>query len=101
MKIVNKTSFPVMAFCWHLDHGSGSSIKIGSGETAEASGPYLGNMGDGETRLIIEGIVTCQEEPDNEKGFQVLKGKKLDLKNGKEGVTVCHCEDFVNFTLVG
>ncbi len=74
MKINNNTSFKIIAFCWHISHGYGDDVEIEPGESAEVNGPYIGEMGGGSCHVAIEGEISCHEKPDDEDGFQVLKG---------------------------
>lgn len=90
MKILNKTKETLIAFTWDTRFGSGDDIKIEPNQTGEPIGPFIGEMGGGECRLVQEGKIVCQENPDDKNGFQVLKGKQLELKTGTSGVTVRH-----------
>lgn len=90
MKIFNKTSQDLIAFGWHTEHGYGNDVKIVPGQSADISGPYLGGMGGGSCYITIEGEIACQEEPDDDNGFQVIAGGQLNLQAGNKGVTVRH-----------
>ena len=90
MKVINGTTYPLIAFGWHLERGYGSEVTINPGESAEVSGPYLGEMGGGDCHIAIEGEITCQEGPDDDKGFQVVLGGQLNLKSDNVGITVRH-----------
>lgn len=95
MKIINNTSFDVIAFGWHTEHGYGDEIKIKPAQFAYVSGPYIGEMGGKRCYITIKGEITCQEAPDDDNGFQVIPGSPLSLKAGNEGVTVRHFSDVI------
>ncbi len=90
MKIFNNTSYDLIAFCWHKDHGYGSDVTIKPNQSADILGPCIGEMGGGYCYAVIEGEITCQETPDDENGFQVGIGNQLNLQADKQGVTVRH-----------
>jgi hypothetical protein len=90
MEIFNDTSYDLIAFGWHTKYGYGNDIKIKSGQSADVSGPYLGEMGGGSCHVAIEGKIHCHETPDNDAGFQVIAGNQLNLQADDKGVTVRH-----------
>lgn len=89
MQVTNKTSYPLVAFGWHLQRGYGEDVTINPGETKEVLGPYLGEM-DGPCHVLVPGEISCQEGPDDGNGFQVTLGSQLNLKSDSVGVTVRH-----------
>ena len=93
MNIVNKTSFPVIALCWHKQYGYGYEVTIDPGQSKEVSGPYIGEMGEGSCRLAMPGEITCHEDEDGESGFYVSDGNQLSLGNGESGITIRHHEN--------
>ncbi|HOW60653.1 MAG TPA: hypothetical protein P5548_00950 [Candidatus Moranbacteria bacterium] len=90
MRIINKTSFNLIAFGWHTKYGYGNDVEIKTGQFADISGSYIGEMGGGSCCIAIEGEVICQETPDDENGFQVIPGSQLNLQAGDKGITVRH-----------
>lgn len=90
MIVKNKTSFNIIAVCWHRKHGPGKAVEISPGESSEVKGPYLGEMGGGSCHILIEGEIICHEGPDDENGFHVSKGEKLDVGAEEKGLTVFH-----------
>jgi hypothetical protein len=93
MKITNRCSFLVTAFCFDTTYGYGNDVDINPGETADVQGPYLGEMGNGKCFVHIEGDIICQETPDDTVGFQVEQGYPLSLEANGKGVTVRHHVD--------
>jgi len=90
MKVTNSTRYTLTAFGWHLGAGYGDDVPIGSGKTREVLGPCLGEMDGSECHIIIPGEIVCQEEPDDNNGFQVGLGNQLNLGAGEVGITVRH-----------
>ena len=91
MKVHNSTSYPIIAFVWHIRRGYGEDVTINPGETAEVIGPYLGKMGGGSCRIAFPGEISCQEGPDDASGYQVGVGNQLNLKSDSDvGITVRH-----------
>ena len=90
MNVVNKTTFPVIAMCWHETYGYGYEETIESGKSMDVSGPYIGEMGGGSCCLAMTGKITCHEKSDDEFGFHVSEGNQLNLGNGESGVTIRH-----------
>ncbi|MFZ2072465.1 MAG: phosphoglycerate mutase family protein [Minisyncoccia bacterium] len=90
MEITNKTSHPLIAFTWDTKHGYGKDYLLEPEETKEIVGPYIGEMGGGHCRLVQPGEIVCQSTPDDDNGFHVSKGKKLNLQADTSGVTVRH-----------
>lgn len=48
MRIINNTSFPIIAFCFDKSNKCGDDVAIDPGENEEVKGPYLGEMGGGQ-----------------------------------------------------
>jgi phosphohistidine phosphatase SixA len=90
MEVTNKTDYPLIAFTWDTKHGYGKDFLLEPGETKEIIGPYIGEMGGGHCRLVQPGKIVCQSTPDDDNGFHVSKGSKLNLQSGTSGVTVRH-----------
>lgn len=90
MDITNKTSFPVIAFGWHIERGYGNDVTIEPGETKLVSGPYVGDMEDEPCFIHIAGEITCHEDPDNDSGFHVSADNQLNLSADKTGFCVRH-----------
>jgi hypothetical protein len=88
MKVTNNASFPVKAFGVHTKHGYGTDTYIKPGESAEISGPYLGEMGGGSCRIAIPGEIICHEGPDGEGTFQIAQKSPIHLQTGEVGVKV-------------
>ena len=95
MKVINETSFPIIAFGIDTEIGYGNDVTIQPGESKDVSGPYLGEMGGGSCHICIEGEVICQENPDDENGFRIAKGAPICLQADRKGVTIRHHEDSV------
>jgi len=93
MKVINKTSFPIIAFCWCKKIGCGEEVIIESGESKYVFGPSIGSVDKGDCFIVVPGKITCHEDPDNEFGYHVSKGKKLILANDDMGVTIQHYLD--------
>lgn len=96
MNVTNNTSFSIIACCLDTNLGYGEDVLIKPGETAEAYGPYLGEMGLGSCFVHVEGSIACQQTPDDNHGFQVTRGYPICLLAGNKGVTVRHHEDELN-----
>jgi len=94
MQVTNNTSARLIAFCWHNERGYGDDTLIEAGETVDVAGPYLGEMGGGSCRVVIQGTIVCHEQPDSEGVFKVAQGNPLHLQGEETGVTVRHHEDF-------
>lgn len=90
MKVINSTSYPVIAFGMETSRGYSEDITIQPGESADVSGPYVGEMGGGDCYIHLAGEITCHEGPDDDSGFQVVQGTPLFLLAGGRGVTVRH-----------
>ncbi len=90
MKVSNNTSQRLIAFGWNTKLGYSEDVKIEPGQSVDVIGPRIGNMGGGGCRIVIEGEISCQENPDDDNGFQVVKGKQLNYRIGDNGVTVRH-----------
>ncbi|QQR78432.1 MAG: hypothetical protein IPJ68_05135 [Candidatus Moraniibacteriota bacterium] len=90
MKVINKTSYPIIAFGYHVEQGYAEDVTIQPGESADVSGPYVGEMGGGDCYIHLEGAITCHEGPDDDHGFQVVRGTQLCLSADGRGVTVRH-----------
>jgi hypothetical protein len=90
MKIFNNASFDLIAFGWHTKHGYGDDVIIKPGQFADVLGPYIGEMGGGRCRIVIEGEIICHETPDDKNGFQVIADNQLTLQAGDRGVTIRH-----------
>ena len=88
MNIINKTFFPVIAWCWHKSYGCGYEKIINPGQSKEVLGPYIGEMDGGHCRLVIPGEITCHEGEDNESGFHVSDGNPLTLGDDVTRVTI-------------
>lgn len=93
MKVYNSCTFPIKAFGFHVECGYGVDVLISARESLDVSGPYLGEMGGGDCYVVITGEITCHESPDDDNGFQVLRGHPLSLQSGDVGITVRHYED--------
>ena len=93
MKVTNHATYAIIAFGLHTQRGYGEDVRIEPGETKDVSGPYLGEMGGGKCYVQLDGDIVCHSGPDNDAGFQVIKGKPLCLQSGDLGVTVRHYED--------
>lgn len=96
MKITNCTKSAIIAFGIHSQYGYGDDVKIEIGETKDVSGPYIGEMGEGECYIALFGDIVCHDGHDDETGFQVVKDNPLCLQlddHGVRGVTVRHHED--------
>lgn len=90
MKVTNNTSYPVIAFGTETRLGYGEDVTVQPGESADVSGPYVGEMGGGDCYIHLAGEITCHEGPDDDSGFQVIRGTPLCLSAGGRGVTVRH-----------
>ena len=90
MNIVNKTTFPVIATCWHKKYGYGDEETIEPDKSMDVSGPYIGEMGGGSCCLAMPGKITCHEKSDDEFGFHVSEGNQLNLGSGESGVAIRH-----------
>lgn len=90
MKVSNTASYPLIAFGWHVQRGYGNDVTINPGETKEVLGPYLGEMDGGSCHVLVPGEISCQEDPDDDRGFQVGLGNQLNLKSDNVGITVRH-----------
>ena len=90
MKVTNHAACPTIAFGIVAKVGYGEDVTIQPGESADVSGPYLGEMGGGDCYIHLEGTITCHEGPDDDHGFQVIQGTPLCLGNGGRDVTVRH-----------
>jgi hypothetical protein len=93
MKIINNCSYGIIAFGWDTRFGYGDDVEIPAGQSAEVSGPCIGEMDGGACYLFLEGEVVCHEGEDNNDGMHVSEGKLLVLKSGTKGITVRHCCD--------
>lgn len=93
MKVTNNTSFPIKAFGVHTKHGYGTDTHIKQGESADITGPYLGEMGGGSCRISIAGEITCHEGPDGDGTFQISQKSPICLQEGDTGVTIRHWLD--------
>lgn len=90
MKVTNKTSYPVIAFGTETKLGYGEDVTIPPSESADVSGPYVGEMGGGDCYIHLAGEITCHDGPDDDNGFQVVQGTPLCLLADGRGVTVRH-----------
>ena len=90
MKIVNNTSYVLSAIGWHTKRGHGEYVEIESGESANISGPCLGEMDSGKCYIHLHDEVVYQETPDDNNGFQVLKEKPLNMESDNNGVTISY-----------
>lgn len=94
MNIMNSTSYPLIAFCWHTEKGYGDDVTIQPNQSANVSGPYVGEMGGGKCYVNVLGRIVCTENPEDEDEdagvFQVSKGNILAIQSFKKGVTVRH-----------
>ena len=90
MNIVNKTSFPVVAVCWHKQYGYGDEETVEPGQSKDILGPYLGKMGGVSCHLSMSGKIACHKKQDDESGFHVSDGNQLNLGSGELGVTIRH-----------
>lgn len=97
MEITNKTSFLVIAVCWHTERGHGEEVAIQPDETREVLGPYLGEMDGGSCHIATPHEITCHEGEDGKEGYHVSKGNQLVLSSGKNGVTVRHHSEDIKF----
>jgi hypothetical protein len=91
MIVKNNTSGALLAFGWHKQGGPGEEVIIPSGESIDVKGPYLGEMGGGSCYASVPGQVTCQENPDDDNGFQITKHTPLYLENQNDtdiGITI-------------
>lgn len=93
MKVINNTTFPVIVFSTETRLGYSEDVTIQSGKSRDVSGPYVGEMGSGDCYIHLAGEVTCHEGPDDNKGFQVVRGAPLSLLVGDRGVVVRHYLD--------
>jgi len=93
VNITNNTSYPLIAFCWHIQKGYGDDVEIQPNQSADVSGPYIGEMGGGNCYIVVPGKIVCQETPDDEIGFHVSTGNLLVLRSGDIGTTVRHSQD--------
>ncbi len=93
MDVTNKTTFPIIAMCWHTMYGYGDEKTIEPGQSEDILGSYIGEMGGGKCHLIKEGKITIHEAPDDESGYHVSKGHQLNFGNEESGVTVRHHSD--------
>ena len=92
MKVTNRTSYPLIAFGWHLQKGYGEDVAVAPGASVEVSGPYLGDMKGEPCYIHLAGSITCQEGSDDGNGFQVACGKQLSLRghSTESGITIRH-----------
>ncbi|MDP2655219.1 MAG: hypothetical protein Q8P17_01525 [bacterium] len=93
MKVINSTSFALIAFGWYQPKGYGDDVSISPGQSAEVNGPYIGDMGDGHCYVALAGEVTCHESADDEHAFHVGKSEPLSLADGDKGFTIRHYTD--------
>ncbi len=94
MRVINNTDHPIIAFGVHTKLGYGEDVIIEPGQAAEVQGPFLGEMDNGECYVHIEGELICHSHPDDDEGFQVLKGVPLSLQSDNVlAITVRHHED--------
>lgn len=93
MKITNNCSFDVIAFGWDTGFGYGDEVRIHTGQSAQVSGQYIGEMGEESCRLALEGEIVCHEGADDEKGMHVSEGNQLAIQSETRGITVRHCCD--------
>lgn len=90
MKITNDTSYPIIAFGSVRRYGYGEDVSIQPGESANVSGPYVGEMGDGDCHLHVAGEIICHEGSDDGNCFQVIQGAPTNIDADGRGVTVRH-----------
>jgi len=92
MKVLNGTRAPLICFGLETRLGYGEDVVLAPGESAEVSGPYVGEMGGGSCFIYLKGEIFCQETPDDDKNgrFQVIQGTPLHLEADGRGITVRH-----------
>lgn len=94
MNIKNDCGFPVIAFGYHTDRGYGNDVEIPAGDARSVSGPYLGEMGNGDCYVYIPGEIVVHEGQDDESGYQIVAGEPLFFGGGgKLGIVVRHHDD--------
>lgn len=93
MKVTNHASFPVVAFGVHVQRGYGDDVTIQPGQSADVSGPYVGEMDGCSYYVHIDGELACHEKPDDDSGFEIARGKPICLQSGSKGITIRHHED--------
>lgn len=96
MEVINKTDADIIAFGWHKLKGRGAEVRIHPGETGEVNGPRLVEMGDRVHEVSLTGRITCHKEPDDEYGFQLVRGQILSVGGMVRGVTIRHHLDEIS-----
>ena len=101
MRVINNTSFPIIAHGVWLNKGYGPDVLIQPGESKKVPGLYVGVMGNGECFVQLNSPdITCHEGEYTDDAFHVSKGKRLCLQGGGEGITIRHHEDDVESQVV-
>lgn len=91
MKVINKASFPVIAFGWDTRIDYGDDVRIEPGHSAEVLGPYLGEMGGGDCHIALLGSdIICHDGPDEGDSFHISEGNQINLQEGTHGITIRH-----------
>lgn len=93
MKVTNNASFPVIAFGIHMEIGYGDDVIIQPGESAEVSGPRIGEMGKCSCYIHLDGELVCHEASDDDNSFQIARGMPIFLQLENKGITIRHHED--------
>jgi|GEM_PF-1483383 len=100
MKVTNKTSFKICAYCWHTKYGFGDPEVILPEKSEEIRGPLLIDQGDEKGYLAFpEGEIICHEHPDDDNGFQVTPSQPLTIEIKKEGEKEIKEEDRKGITV--
>jgi len=90
MLVTNNTREPLIALHWSIPYGYSKDVTIEPGEEVNVPGPYIGEMGGESCYKVIEGHIICHEAPDDDSGFQVLKGSPLCMGDYETGLVVRH-----------
>ena len=61
MRVINNTSYPVIAFGTETRLGYGEDVTVQPGEFADVSGPYVGESGGAGGGVGEEGNVMASE----------------------------------------
>lgn len=104
MKVTNKASFPVFAFCWSKIIGDpkdtaeyGDDATVLPGETKEILGPCLGAEDGGEIHAYSKANVVCHEGTDSGNHLHIAFGNPAIYGSKTKGVIIRHHhEDRVN-----
>ncbi len=96
MKIINRTSFPILANCFAVGK-FGPERMVMHGETGIIPGPLIIESPDGNIYMTVEGIFTVVEngQPEPKSGILVVTLNRRcshvwETPQGREGVIVRH-----------